>query len=105
MSDYQEPQVVHAARNGDQRALDELIASYLPLIYNIVGRALQGHADVDDVVQETMLKVVNGISGLRDPAAFRSWAVSIAMREVRDSRRRGPRRRLWYATVSRVTTP
>lgn len=91
MSDYQEPQVVHAARNGDQRALDELIASYLPLIYNIVGRALQGHADVDDVVQETMLKVVNGISGLRDPAAFRSWAVSIAMREVRDSRRRGPR--------------
>ncbi|MEU6141996.1 sigma-70 family RNA polymerase sigma factor [Streptomyces sp. NPDC047081] len=82
--------LVAAARQGDQRALDELIASYLPLVYNIVGRALQGHADVDDVVQETMLKVVNGISGLRDPAAFRSWLVAIAMREIRDSRgRRG----------------
>lgn len=81
--------VVYAAQHGDQRALDELIASYLPLVYNIVGRALRGHADVDDVVQETMLRVVNGLSGLRDPAAFRSWLVSIAIREVRDSRRRG----------------
>ncbi|MFF3500481.1 sigma-70 family RNA polymerase sigma factor [Streptomyces sp. NPDC003247] len=89
MSDYSGPRAVTAAQRGDQRALDELIASYLPLVYNIVGRALQGHADVDDVVQETMLKVVNGLDGLRDPAAFRSWLVSIAMREVRDSRRRG----------------
>lgn len=90
MPEYHGQQVVHAAQQGDQQALDELIASYLPLIYNIVGRALQGHADVDDVVQETMLKVVNGLSGLRDPAAFRSWTVSIAIREVRNSRRREP---------------
>lgn len=89
MTDHHGPQLVSAAQQGDQQALDELIATYLPLVYNIVGRALQGHADVDDVVQETMLKVVNGISGLRDPAAFRSWAVAIAMREVRDSRDRG----------------
>lgn len=91
MPDYHGQHLVYAAQQGDQQVLDELIAAYLPLVYNIVGRALHGHADVDDVVQETMLKVVNGISGLRDPAAFRSWMVSIAMREVRDSRRRGQR--------------
>jgi hypothetical protein len=34
--------------------VDELVAGYLPLVYNIVGRALAGHSDVDDVVQETM---------------------------------------------------
>ena len=90
MPDYPGQHVIHAARMGDQRALDELIAAYLPLVYNIVGHALRGHADVDDVVQETMLKVINGISGLRDAKAFRSWTVSIAMREIRDSRRRKP---------------
>jgi RNA polymerase sigma factor (sigma-70 family) len=79
---------VIAARDGDQRALDALVSEYLPLIYNIVGRALQGHADVDDVVQETMLRIVDGLPRLREPDSFRSWAVAIAMHQVRDRHRR-----------------
>ncbi|MFE6161620.1 sigma-70 family RNA polymerase sigma factor [Streptomyces sp. NPDC056486] len=59
------------------------MAGYLPLVYNIVGRALDGHADVDDVVQETMLRALAGLSSLRDPASFRSWLVAIAMNEIR----------------------
>jgi RNA polymerase sigma factor (sigma-70 family) len=85
--------VVLAARAGDREAMDELVAEYLPLVYNIVGRALSGHADVDDVVQETMLRVVHGIEGLRDPNRFRSWLVSIAIRQINDrwrARRDGP---------------
>ena len=77
-------QTVIAAQAGDERALDYLISQYLPLIYNIVGRALGGHADVDDVVQETMLRAVRGVGGLRDPAAFRSWLVAVAVRQLRD---------------------
>lgn len=76
--------VIAAARAGDARALDQLIADYLPLVYNIVGRALSGHVDVDDVVQETMLRVVHGLDGLRDPANFRSWLVAITVRQIRD---------------------
>ena len=75
---------VIAAQAGDARALDSLLAGDLPLIYNIVGRALSGHADVDDVVQETMLRAVRGLSGLRDPAAFRSWLVAVAIRQMRE---------------------
>jgi len=75
---------VIAAQAGDAHALDSLLAGYLPLIYNIVGRALGGHADVDDVVQETMLRAVRGLSGLRDPAAFRSWLVAVAIRQMRE---------------------
>jgi RNA polymerase sigma factor (sigma-70 family) len=78
---------VVAAQRGDRRALDQLAAAYLPLVYNIVGRAMNGHPDVDDVVQETMLRAVRGVAELRDPAAFRSWLVAIAIRQVRDSYR------------------
>jgi RNA polymerase sigma factor (sigma-70 family) len=77
-------QTVIAAQAGDGQALDDLISEYLPLIYNIVGRALNGHADVDDVVQETMLRAVRGVAGLRDPSAFRSWLVAVAVRQLRD---------------------
>src|ERR1700733_9422698 len=76
--------LVIAAQRGDRAALDALLAQYLPLLYNIVGRALNGHADVDDVVQETMLRAVRSIRDVRDPAAFRSWLVAVAVRKIRD---------------------
>ncbi|MEX2981462.1 sigma-70 family RNA polymerase sigma factor [Streptomyces sp. C36] len=75
--------VIEAARAGDTAAQDELVTTHLPLVYNIVGRALNGHADVDDVVQDTMLRVINGLDGLRDPASFRSWLVAITMNQIR----------------------
>src|SRR6201992_3592846 len=76
-------ETVIAAQRGDRKALDRLVAGYLPLLYNIVGRAMNGHADVDDVVQETLLRAVRGLPDLREPAAFRSWLVAIAIRQVR----------------------
>jgi RNA polymerase sigma factor (sigma-70 family) len=78
--------VVDAACRGDQAAMDELIGHYLPLVYNIVGRALARSADVDDVVQDTMLRVVRGLAGVRDPQRFRSWLVAVTMNEVRSYR-------------------
>ncbi|MGW8362011.1 sigma-70 family RNA polymerase sigma factor [Streptomyces wedmorensis] len=74
--------LVVAAQAGDDRAREELIAAYLPLLYNIVGRALSGHADVDDVVQETLLRVVRDLPALRAPESFRSWLVSITLRQI-----------------------
>jgi RNA polymerase sigma factor (sigma-70 family) len=74
---------VAAARDGDRQSLDDLVAEHLPLVYNIVGRALDGHPDVDDVVQETMLRVVRKLTSLRDSSRFRAWLVAIAMQQVR----------------------
>ncbi|MHB9856843.1 sigma-70 family RNA polymerase sigma factor [Streptomyces sp. YIM S03343] len=74
---------VIAARGGDPQAQDDLVSAYLPLVYNIVGRALNGSVDVDDVVQETMLRALDALGGLRTPECFRSWLVAIAMNQVR----------------------
>ncbi|MFD6967013.1 sigma-70 family RNA polymerase sigma factor [Streptomyces sp. NPDC059949] len=75
--------LVAAARAGDPRAQDELVSTHLPLVYNIVGRALNGSFDVDDVVQDTMLRALDGLGGLRTDESFRSWLVAIAMNRVR----------------------
>ena len=84
--------VVVAARAGDRQALELLVRDCLPLVYNIVGRALNGHSDVDDVVQETMLRALDGLPGLEEPERFRSWLVAIAVRQVRDRWRSGQAR-------------
>lgn len=78
---------VVAARAGDPEAVDRLVAGSLPLVYAVVGRALRGHADVDDVVQDTMLRALRGLGDLREPQSFRSWLVAIAVRQVRERQR------------------
>jgi RNA polymerase sigma factor (sigma-70 family) len=76
------PRLVRSAQAGDAAARDELITGHLPLIYNIVGRALNGHPDVDDLVQDTMLRAIRGLPALREPDRFRSWLVAIAYRQI-----------------------
>ncbi|QKG24442.1 sigma-70 family RNA polymerase sigma factor [Actinomadura verrucosospora] len=75
--------LVRAAQDGDREARERLVAEHLPLLYNVVGWALDGHADVDDVVQDSVLRALGGLHGLREPRRFRSWLVSIAMNQVR----------------------
>ncbi|MEU4352197.1 sigma-70 family RNA polymerase sigma factor [Streptomyces sp. NPDC023838] len=77
------PELVGAARTGDAQARERLVCDYLPLVYNVVGRAMDGHADVDDVVQETMFHALEGLDGLREPSRFRSWLIAIAMNQIR----------------------
>ncbi|MER5453933.1 sigma-70 family RNA polymerase sigma factor [Micromonospora sp. NPDC002389] len=89
--------LVVAAQAGDRSARDRLVSAHLPLLYNLVGRALSGHPDVDDVVQETLLRVVRDLPTLRAPESFRSWLVAIALRQIASHRHRV------RAAVDRVT--
>jgi RNA polymerase sigma factor (sigma-70 family) len=82
------PALVRAARDGDPQALSALVAETLPLVYNLAGRALHRQADLDDVVQGTMLRVLDGLGGLEDPAGYRSWVVSVTLNQVREHARR-----------------
>ncbi|WP_239158692.1 sigma-70 family RNA polymerase sigma factor [Winogradskya humida] len=95
------PRLVRDAQRGDADARDALIAAHLTLVYNVIGRALAGHPDVDDLVQETMLKALRGLPGLREPERFRSWLVAIAYRQVQLHlrARRMARRRLLTGPV------
>ncbi|MGY0002905.1 RNA polymerase sigma factor, partial [Micromonospora sp. I033] len=77
-----ETELIAAARAGDRRALDDLVTAYLPLVYTIVGRALDVPHEVDDVVQEVMLRAVRHLPALRDAESFRPWLTSIAVRHV-----------------------
>ncbi|MGW0210065.1 sigma-70 family RNA polymerase sigma factor, partial [Streptomyces sp. NPDC003233] len=84
--------VIAAARAGERGALEELSSRTLPLVYSVAARAHPYRDDVDDIVQETMLRILRGIGGLERPEAFRSWVITITVNEVRDHIRRRGRR-------------
>jgi len=79
---------VIAAQQGDRGALGELIEDHLTMLYNVAGRALNGHADVDDVVQETLLRVVENLPSVREPARFSGWILAIVQRQIAERIRR-----------------
>lgn len=74
--------LVREAQRGDREALDELLARELPRVQTLVARALNGHADADDVAQEALIQVLRGLPGLRDPERFRAWAAAITNRQI-----------------------
>ncbi|GIJ51432.1 hypothetical protein Val02_83180 [Virgisporangium aliadipatigenens] len=74
--------LVIAAQGGDRRARDELAAAALPLVYAVVRRAMGEHPDVDDVVQDTMVRALRELGALRAPESFRQWLMAIAVNQV-----------------------
>jgi RNA polymerase sigma factor (sigma-70 family) len=74
--------LVVAARAGDERALNDLIRRHLPMVYNLVEQALPGHPDVDDAVQNVLVRAVRKLSELREPESFRPWLAAIAVHEI-----------------------
>ena len=98
--------LVRDAQAGDRDAVDELVTTHLSLIYNIIGRALDGHPDVDDLVQNTMLQAIRGLGSLREPDRFRSWLVTIAYRQIQlHLRARSTSRRRWAPEPMEVAWP
>lgn len=70
--------VVLRAQLGDPDAHAELFRAYHPRLVYFARRLLGSHADAEEVVQETWLRVVRKVATLDDPGAFRGWLYRIA---------------------------
>jgi len=81
-------ELIVAAKNGDKQALSELIninaESVHSFIYSIVGNWQL----VEDLAQETFLRMINAIKDYEFRAPFRSWLFRIAVNLCRDHFRR-----------------
>jgi RNA polymerase sigma-70 factor (ECF subfamily) len=92
--------LVRAAQEGDARAREELFARYLPRVRQIValrlGYKLRQLVEVDDVVQEALLRALEGLAGFaeRSEGGFRHWLARCVEHEVvRQARRAGAEKR------------
>jgi RNA polymerase sigma-70 factor (ECF subfamily) len=91
------PDLVTAARSGDQDAWEELYRAVYPRLRGYVARRVPG-ADVDDIMSEIMASAVAGIERFPSgSASFDGWLFGIARRVVFEHGRRPdtttPRRR------------
>lgn len=90
-------ELVERAKNGNGQALEALLERHLPMVYRFVSMRLgRGHADVDDVVQETLIAAASSIKSLRAEreGAVPAWFLTIARHKVADHMRRAPAAKL-----------
>jgi RNA polymerase sigma factor (sigma-70 family) len=73
--------LVTQARDGDQRAWDEIVDRYGPLVWAICRRYQLSRSDTDDVAQTVWLLLVEQLGRLRQPAALPGWIATTTARE------------------------
>ncbi len=77
--------VLHRAKNGDSQAFEQLVVLYHTAVYQLLWRMLErssGQARVEDLVQETFLRVFRSLSRFErgGSAKLSTWILTIATR-------------------------
>lgn len=87
-------QLVASAREGDERAFEELVSRHARRVYNLVARLLADRTAADDVVQETFVRAWRALPLFRGDAQFSTWLYRIAVNEANRLLAREARREL-----------
>jgi RNA polymerase sigma factor (sigma-70 family) len=71
--------LLKAAQQGDESACSDLVVAAYPLISRCVRGQIRRRDDVDDVVQEVILKVILKLGQYRGPQPFGHWVSRVAV--------------------------
>ena len=78
-----EEDLVRALKRGDEEAYEYLYNVYAPKIGSIA-KSYLGYDDVDDVVQEVMMRIYKGIRKFRGDSKLSTWIHRIAVNVCKD---------------------
>lgn len=95
------------ARKGDIAALDELVRRHHAAVARLLWRFARNRADLDDLVQDTFVRMVRGMPRWEPHQPFERWLLRIATNTGRDYFRRQAVRGRWMveATESALDDP
>lgn len=78
-----EKQLVAQAKAGDYSAFTQLINMHKVKVFSLVRRLAGNEQDAEDIMQDSLLKAVEGIDSFRGDSSFGTWLYVIALNEAR----------------------
>lgn len=78
------PETVERARAGDAAARERLLAAVEPLIRAFLVSRIGRTPDVDDLAQNTLIRIHRGLDALQHPDRFKALAMKAALFELQD---------------------
>lgn len=88
---YKKKSSVAKAKNGDKEAFIELINENRLNIYRVAKGILKNEYDIEDAIQNTVIKAFEKISTLKNDDFFRTWIIRILINECNDILRKNKR--------------
>lgn len=79
--------LVKKIKNGELSALADWINERKDKLYKISWSYLYNHDDIEDVFQDTILKVYENINSLKESNYFETWFIKILINGCRDTLR------------------
>jgi len=80
--------LVDSARDGDKKALNDLLLGIKDRVFGLALRMLGDTSDAEDATQEILIKVVTHLSEFRQESAFSTWVYRIASNHLLNTRKR-----------------
>ena len=83
--------LVHAAKQGDMAAFEELVKRHTAMIFRVAMHIMNSHEDAEEIVQDAFLKAFQHLHTFEERARFSTWltriAVNAALMKLRKLRR------------------
>lgn len=76
--------LVERAQQGDEHAFEELLQRVEPILRAFFISRIGRRSEIDDLVQNTHLRLLRGLSELNDPRSLKSFAMKAAVFELQD---------------------
>ncbi len=76
--------LVASAQGGDTAARERLLSAVEPILRAFFMKRIGYRVEVDDLVQNTLLRIHNGLEDLKDPERLKAFALKAALFEVQD---------------------
>ncbi len=77
-------EIVKKAKQGDNQAFTELIMNLQQDLYKIARTRLSNNDDINEAVQETIIKAYSSIKKLREEKYFKTWIIKILINQCND---------------------
>src|SRR5689334_20989609 len=86
--------LIAAWQGGDEQAAAELVRRHARAVARFLAGAGAVAADVDDLVQDTLIRAFRAVARFRGQCRFRTWLMTIAGNVLKDAQRRARRTRV-----------
>ncbi|MFU7517118.1 RNA polymerase sigma factor [Clostridium sp. HCS.1] len=73
--------LISKAKKGDGKAFTELIEENIKGVYRVAKGILNNEEDIEDAIQNTILKAYSNINTLKNEELFKTWLIKILINE------------------------
>jgi len=91
LTDLEDNALIALALDGETECFSILVNRHLTAVKRCIGAMVRNGMDVDDLLQDVLLKVWRRLATFRSESSFRTWMTRVAINEVLQTYRRDKR--------------